>query len=78
MKKRKIYALHHIEIHHYSFQTVATNHYSSGIINRKGQEDQSLQDYLLFPLFSDPDRAVFAYIISHAYHQKKTRKRKDG
>jgi hypothetical protein len=31
---------------------------------------------LFFPLFSsDPDRAVFAYIISHAYHQKKDRER---
>jgi hypothetical protein len=25
----------------FNFQTVATNHYSSGIINRKGQENQS-------------------------------------
>jgi hypothetical protein len=35
---------------------------------KKGQEDQSLQRYLFFPLFLFPD-AVFAY-ISHAYHQK--------
>jgi hypothetical protein len=45
-------------------QTVATTpHYSSGIINRKGQEDQSLQRLLaIFPTISlsDPDRAVFA------------------
>jgi hypothetical protein len=42
-------------------QTVATtHHYSSGIINRKGQEDQSLQRLLaIFPTISlsDPDRA---------------------
>jgi hypothetical protein len=32
---------------------------------------------LFFPLFlSDPDRAVFAYIISHAYHQKKEREKR--
>jgi hypothetical protein len=43
----------------------------NGIIIKKGQETNHYNDYLYFPYFSfDPDRAVFAYIISHAYHQK--------
>jgi hypothetical protein len=48
------------------------------LLIEKGQEDQSLQRLLaIFPTISlsDPDRAVFAYIISHAYHQKKDRER---
>jgi hypothetical protein len=69
--KRKYAALtQNIEIHHYSIsQTVATTpHYSSGLLIEK---DNHYNDYLLFShYFSDPDRAVFAYIISHAYHQR--------
>jgi hypothetical protein len=50
------------------------------LLIEKDKRTNHYNDYLLFfPLFSDPDRAVFAYIISHAYHQKKDRKeRKDG
>ncbi|CAM2851084.1 DUF6377 domain-containing protein [Flavobacterium frigoris] len=43
---------------------------------KDGQEDESLHQLLsVFPTISlsDPDRAIFAYIISHAYHQKKDR-----
>ncbi|MEZ7498332.1 DUF6377 domain-containing protein [Flavobacterium sp. Arc3] len=46
------------------------------LLIKKGKEDQSLQQLLsVFPSISlsDPDRAVFAYIISYAYHQKKDR-----
>jgi hypothetical protein len=46
------------------------------LLIERGQENQSLQQLLaVFPTISlsDPDRAVFAYIISHAYHQKKDR-----
>jgi hypothetical protein len=46
------------------------------LLIEKGQEDRSLRRLLaVFPTISlsDPDRAVFAYIISHAYHQKKDR-----
>jgi hypothetical protein len=77
--KRKICCIN-IEIHHYSISPNSDNtSLFKRIINRKGQEDQSLQRLLaIFPLFlfSDPDRAVFAYIISHAYHQKKREKEK--
>lgn len=43
---------------------------------KKKQEDQSLRQLLsIFPTISnsDPDRAVFAYIISNIYHEKKDR-----
>lgn len=41
---------------------------------KNGQEDEALQQLLnVFPTISlfDSERAIFAYIISHAYHQKK-------
>lgn len=43
---------------------------------KNGQEDEALQRLLsVFPTISlfDSERAIFAYIISHAYHQKKDR-----
>jgi hypothetical protein len=58
-------------------QTVATTpHYSSGIINRKGQEDQSLQRLLaIFPtISSDPDRAVLPTSFLMPIIKRKTRK----
>jgi hypothetical protein len=62
-------------------KTGATTHHYSSRINRKGQENQSLQQLLaFFPLFLFLIRSSgFAYIISHAYHQKKkTGMLKDG
>jgi hypothetical protein len=80
MKKRKICCIN-TEISRFittAFpQTVATTpHYSSGLLIERTRGP--IHDYLLFsPLFLfHPDRAVFAYIISHAYHQRKTRKEK--
>jgi hypothetical protein len=50
-----------------------------GIINRKGQETNHYNDYLLFsPLFlSDPDR-VFAYIILIIKKERQRKREKDG
>jgi hypothetical protein len=65
--KRKYAALtQNIEIHHYSISPNSRDNTSlfKRIINRKGQETNHYNDYLLFsPLFlSDPD-IVFAYIM---------------
>jgi hypothetical protein len=80
MKKEKYAALtQNIEIHHYISQTVATTpHYSSGIINRK--RTITTTTTCCFPtISSDPDRAVFAYIIFMPIIKRKTEKeRKDG
>jgi hypothetical protein len=49
-------------------QTVATTPHYSSTINRKGQEDQSLQRLLaIFPTIFLTQIECFAYIISHAY-----------
>jgi hypothetical protein len=47
------------------------------LLIEKDKRTNHYNDYLLFSHYfsSDPDRAVFAYIISHAYHQRKTGKR---
>jgi hypothetical protein len=75
--KEKICCINtNIEIHHYRFpQTVATTpHYSSELLIERTRGPITTTTTCYFPTISlsDPDRAVFAYIISHAYHQRKT------
>jgi hypothetical protein len=62
-------------------QTVATTpHYSSGIINRKGQEDQSLQRLLaIFPTISLSEiEAVLPTSFLMPIIKKRQEERKDG